>query len=267
MATSSTQRPGVHYITLRDAASDAIRGLIADGTLQPGVRIFEEELAERLGVSRGPIREALRRFEEQGVVVTYPNRGSFVVELTLMEIEQLYELRSVLERMAVRAAASSGSREVTRALSRCLTQMRRATEARDLRRISETDLALHQSLWEATGNRFLIQTMTGLAAHLQLLMSVQNRAYKDIGDNLRDHEELYQAIRQGDADAAVKVMTRHLAEARRMIIEAVEATGSLVSSPDQRRRRAGREGLAPSALTSRGPGVDKVGAVDAQIPG
>ena len=241
MTTRTTESLGVPYVTLRDAVSQAIRGLIADGTLRPGVRIFEEELAERLGVSRGPIREALRRFEEQGVIVTHPNRGSFVVELTPDEIRHLYEMRAVLEAMAVRVVARRNRREDLQQLSRCLTQLRRATRAKDLRRILEADLALHQALWEATGNRFLLRTMAGLEAHLQVLMSVHNRAYENLDDNLRDHEALYQALREGDAEAAAEVITRHLLEAGQMVSKAVgKADSSGASLPQTRRRTAAR---------------------------
>lgn len=256
MATRSTQQLGVPYITLRDAASEAIRGLIADGTLRPGVRVFEEDLAERLGVSRGPIREALRRFEEQGVIVTHPNRGSFVVELTAEEIEQLYELRAVLEAMAVRVALKRNRREGLGRLSRCLTQMRRATRAGDLRRILEADLAFHQALWEAAGNRFLLRTMTGLDAYLQVLMSVQNRAYENLEDNLRDHEDLYLAIRKGDADTAVEVITRHLLDAGRMVSAAAAAARPAAPTLAQTRRKARARDLSSPASTGResGPG-------------
>jgi DNA-binding GntR family transcriptional regulator len=237
VATNTAQPLDGVYTTLRDVALKAIRGLIADGTLRPGVRVFEEDLAERLGVSRGPVREALRRFEEQGVIVSYPNRGSFMVELTAEEIQQLYELRAALEAMAVRTVMGRKRPEELRQLSARLTQMRKAAGAKDLRRLLEADLAFHRVLWQAAGNRFLLKTLASLDAQIQVLMSVENRTYGDLGETIKDHEALLQVIRRRDPEVAADVMTRHVLDAGLRTIAAVEAAGSSSAPLAQTRRR------------------------------
>jgi len=238
VATSAIQPAEGVYTTLRDLALKAIRGLIADGTLRPGVRVFEEELAERLGVSRGPVREALRRFEEQGVIVSYPNRGSFMVELTTEEVEQLYELRAALEKMAIRTVKERGRLEDLRQLSGRLIQMRRAAKAQDLRRLLEADLAFHKVLWQAAANRFLLKALESLEAHIQVLMSVENRAHLDLGEIVKDHEELLRVIRKSDPELAAEAMARHVLDSGRRTVAAVDAAGSNGAPSIQTRRIA-----------------------------
>ena len=227
---------GSGYRPLRDVVLTAVRDRIADGTLRPGARIFEEDIAESLGVSRGPVREAFGRLQEQGLIVTVANRGSFVVELAPDDIRELYELRLALESLAVRRMMARRNPRDVKQLAACLGKMRRAAKANDLRRLLEADLAFHRAIWQAAGQRFLAQALQRLEGPLQVLMSVQNRAYADLAEDVRDQEEVLAAISSGDPDRAAAAMGRHIGDAARMTIAAVE---SLPSAPSRHQTRRG----------------------------
>jgi len=229
---------GSGYRPLRDVVLKMVRDRIADGTLRPGARIFEEDIAERLGVSRGPVREALGRLQEQGLIVTVANRGSFVVELAPDDIRELYELRLALESLAVRRMMARRNPRDVKRLAACLGTMRRAAARGDLRRLLEADLAFHRAIWQAAGQRFLAQALQRLEGPLQVLMSVQNRAYVDLAEDVRDQEEVLSAISSGDPDRAVVAMSRHIEDAARMTLAAVAALPPAPARPQTRRATA-----------------------------
>lgn len=140
---------------LRDKIAAVLRGWILDGTLKPGERVVELEVAAQLKVSRAPIREALWLLSRQGLVQISAHRGARVTRLSAEDIRDIFEIREALETLAAkRIRASSGPARGER-LRAALAAMDDAGRAKDMHRFSEADLRFHQTLWELAGNRHL----------------------------------------------------------------------------------------------------------------
>src|SRR5687768_10183376 len=146
---------GARERVLRD-----IRTGIAQGSLKPGQQVVEAELATALGVSRTPVREALRELEQQGLVVSYPHRGSFIRTLTAEDIEDLTHMRAAIEGMAARQAVENASRAQMRRLEALVEAMTRSAPAGapsvDREATQVIDLAFHEALVALSGNRQLL---------------------------------------------------------------------------------------------------------------
>src|SRR5262249_17318576 len=129
--------------TLRESVTDSVRQAILGGTLRPGSQINQVEVAGKLRVSRGPLREALRQLEEEGLVLNLPNKGTFVTEITTADIEEVYGIRALLESFAVRCAVERATEDELGELSAIVNEMHEAAEAADMARLRTLDLQFH----------------------------------------------------------------------------------------------------------------------------
>ena len=142
---------------------DRLTTAIRTGALPPGERLVELQIAAQLGVSRAPLREALRKLEADGLVQTTKGRGTFVVEPSESEVEQMVVMRAVLEGLAARLVATNATSEERRELRELHEQMQSAAEAHDGVLWRETDWHFHERLCAAAGNRFLLETWRALS--------------------------------------------------------------------------------------------------------
>ncbi len=140
---------------LRDKIAAVLRGWILDGTLKPGERVVELDVAAKLQVSRAPIREALWLLSRQGLVQISPHRGAAVTQLSAQDIRDIFEIREALETLAARRIRASKPPEAPLRLEACLRAMEEAARARDMSRFSEADLLFHRELWDLAGNPHL----------------------------------------------------------------------------------------------------------------
>ena len=194
---------------LRTHVRDAIRQLIATGELKAGDRLGEEQLSARLGVSRSPIREALRELEQQGVVVSYPNRGSFVVSLDQTDIDEILVVRASLEGLAARLASDRLARRDFDALERIVDRMDAAAQRTppDATGVVQADAELHAALVAASGNRRLQRIWGSLDP---IVWMIRLRPLEDRPERHRqvpgEHRELLNALRAGPdkAEAAAR---------------------------------------------------------------
>lgn len=193
---------------------------IRDGALLPGDRLRETELAERLGVSRTPVREAIRQLEADGLVAHVPRIGATVRRLDYAEVMELYEMRAVLEgttaRLAARAASDVEIDELE-TLNNQLAAIGTGPEAARLNRI------FHATLLDAAKNRFLARSMASLQRALMILgptmLSDSTRAKAATAE----HEEILKALKTRDGDAAEKAMRAHIEASQRLRIRALRA--------------------------------------------
>ena len=137
--------------SLKDQSTELLRAYITSGRIPPGTKLAERELADLLGVSRMPARDALMDLEREGLVVSRPN-GRYVIELHSQDIEQLFEIRLVLERLAVSAAAAHHSEENCAALRANLAEMAAAIARNDRDGYVRADLEAHQLIWHQANN-------------------------------------------------------------------------------------------------------------------
>ena len=191
----------------------AIRERISSGSLPRGARVHQEDLAEELGVSRTPVREALRRLAAEGLVEMRTNRGARVADVDQVGMRGSYEARTVIEPGAARLAAG-------RRLAEPLARMRAAVAAqrrslRNVQRSFEANREFHLALAEASGNEFLVQFAERLwVARIgetiyERQVETQERMLLDV----REHEQIIEAIEAGDGRRAESLVRRHLTDA------------------------------------------------------
>ncbi len=208
MAANPPKTLGERHLPLRDQVLHALRTAIVNGDYPPGERLTEDRLAEDFGVSRNPIREALRVAEAEGFVVTIPRRGAVVATPTTETIADIFAVRARLEPMAARLAAERAAQADVAGLRSLLEEARRATEAGDFATISELNSQLHLRVIEISGNRWLSSMTRALYLHVQWVfhMGVAQRA----PHSWQEHIALVDAIEAGDPDRAELTAMAHV---------------------------------------------------------
>ena len=188
---------------------------ISDGTLAPGTRLTQEEIAEQLAVSRSPVLQALRLLKKDGLVRDAPGRGVLVAPLDVQWIGQLYEVRGALDALAARLAARRGARIDPQLIE----AGRRASRGNDVKAMIDADIAFHHAVYEACGNPLIGQSAQTHWVHLRRVMGavLQSSRLRDaIWD---EHEQIAQAIADGDAERAGAQVERHTEHARANLLE------------------------------------------------
>jgi DNA-binding GntR family transcriptional regulator len=206
----------VRDTSLAKLVRDDMLSLILKGGLLPGQRINEPDIAARLGVSRVPVREALRELESSGLVVARKHSGVFVRELDAPEIRDLYQMRGLLDGFAGKQAAlrpASQKRELLAALDTGVEAMREAVKRHEVQRYYSENLHFHWAIIAATSNKSLIETYRGIVQKLHL-SRLKNLSH-DVGmlASFAEHVEIVEAIRQGDPAWCEALMTRHVSDA------------------------------------------------------
>lgn len=195
-----------------------IERLILDGELAPGAKLTEAMLAARLGVSRGPIREAFRILEEAGLVRLEKNRGVFVRSIPLDEAMEIYDLRAMLDESAGRQLAERITAEQARELRTLVEQMERLVKEGHNTSASDPyhlmNLAFHDRLVEFVGNRKLIELYRRLVKELSLFRRVNLADGKQVPVSVQEHRAILKAITAGDADAAGRALRAHVLESK-----------------------------------------------------
>lgn len=210
-------------VTSAERALARLRELILDGDLRPGTRLGEVELADRLGVSRTPVREALTRLAAEGLVEVAPNRGARVATWTVAELEGVFDLRASLEPQLTGFAVARATAEDVEALSELAQQMLAVgTPGRDqdLDALVPLNRAFHDRLVAVAGHPALA---TALAAAIHPPIVLRNfHTYDEasLRRSLAHHAEIVAAVRAGDAAWAHAVMTAHISNARAVMVRA-----------------------------------------------
>ncbi len=194
-------------IPLRDQAVAAIRKLITSGSLAPGARLNEAELAMRLGISRGPLREAIQRLGAEGYVEFRRNRGAFVRTLTLEDVRSMYELREILEVAAARLAAE---RATTDGVTRLESLVSRTEQALADGSEHPQGLDLHRVLFDLAENPYLSQVGVELRTHVLLARLTSNSVPERTREALAEHHWIVSAVAAGDPTAAGEAMSVHI---------------------------------------------------------
>lgn len=183
--------------TFRAQIVETLRSLILDGTLAPGSAIIESEMAERFGVSRGPLREALRELIEDGLLVTVPYTGTHVAELSVKEVEEIFSLRTELEIFAFRQIwprrDSAFRGELLRRHDELLADIARGDDQASIR----AELSLHSCVYEYCGHKLLLEMWQALSGRLQLYWAAHHRAHGRRGPHPDGHRS-YVALATGD---------------------------------------------------------------------
>ena len=196
-----------------EEAHQTVYDAIIAGDIKPGERITEEELAKSLGISRTPVREALRRLETQGLLAHAPHRGMVVRELEQQEITELYEMREVLEG----AAAASAAQHASEIEIESLEELIKSDEKRldDPKALAASNKLFHETLYRSAHNRYLVKTLTSLRSSMAVLgpttLSHPGRAKTA----LAEHKAIVACLKRGDAEGACEAAKQHTRNAYR----------------------------------------------------
>ncbi|MFT3720521.1 phosphonate utilization associated transcriptional regulator [Pseudorhodoferax sp.] len=191
---------------------------ILDGSLPAGGKLTEAAIAERLGVSRGPVREAFRMLDEAGLVQTEKNRGVFVRSVSLQEALEIFELRALLEQHVGAKAAEVATPADVRALKALLRDMAQAARDGDMDAYHRLNLGFHDRLFALAGNRKLTDTYQRLVKELSLFRR-QNLSAESMRRYTAEHRDIVKHIAAGDAQAAGQAMYRHVMGSRERTLE------------------------------------------------
>jgi DNA-binding GntR family transcriptional regulator len=208
--------------SLADAVVDRIRAAIRSGAYAPGDRLVERRLAREFGISHIPLREALARLTEEGLVVRPPRRGARVASLTPRMLEEVSSLRVVLEQFVIRRLKDRFTPDAHAELQGIVDELMQAADRHDLVRVHELDQQFHERLWELTDHTLLVE----LAAQMRSRTSHFYRAAAaslgpdEVRRHAESHQHLLDLIASGDRRAAERAMQHHVEEAARRIADA-----------------------------------------------
>lgn len=198
------------YLPLRDLVFNTLRQAILKGELKPGERLMEIQLAEKLGVSRTPIREAIRKLELEGLVLMIPRRGAEVAKISHKSLQDVLEVRGALEALATDLACQRITEEEVEDLRKAQNNFKKAVESGTEMQIAEADEAYHDIIYNASNNKRLVQMINNLREQMYRyrLEYIKDEAQRGI--LIDEHEKILEAIRIRDIIRAKALMKEHI---------------------------------------------------------
>jgi DNA-binding GntR family transcriptional regulator len=205
-----------------DAVYVALRDSICDGDLPPGERITQDEIAERLGVSRQPVGQALLLLKSQGFVSQAGRRGLIVAPLGTDMVRDIYEVRAALDDLAARLAARRSRPDELARGYEILREGKRLMRLGDVQQLVKADMAFHEFIYELSGNPLIRQALTAHWQQLRRVMSgvIEQRSYRKV--LWTEHDAILNAIRDGDGERATKLSRAHVQAASDALCKRLE---------------------------------------------
>jgi len=198
------------YLPLRDVVFNTLRQAILRGELKPGERLMEIQLANKLGVSRTPIREAIRKLELEGLVLMIPRRGAEVAEITEKNLMDVLEVRKALEELAAGLACERISKEQIQELKVAAREFEESLKSEDITKIAEADVRFHDIIFYATNNQRLITLLNNLREQMYRFRIEYLKHKEYHAQLLAEHERMIELIEKKDKDEVCEVMGKHI---------------------------------------------------------
>ncbi len=222
--------------SLAEQIADQIRTAIRDGKYEPGARLVERRLAGELGVSHIPIREALARLADEGLVERLPRRGSRVASLGPKELQELSELRALLERFVARRVQERLTSEGERELRKIVASMRRSAGRGEVRRLLDLDQEFHERLWQLADHDLLGEFVGQLRRRIAAFLRAATTALRpdELEAHAATHDELLDAIVSGSARRAERAMADHIETAAKRLRRSIVAPLAEGQEPEAR---------------------------------
>lgn len=209
------------YLPLRDAVYKTLRQAILRGELKPGERLMEIALAEELGVSRTPIRDAIRKLEQDGLVRMIHRKGAQVANITEKDLTDVLEVRIGLERMAIDKACQMIGREQLDLLKQAAKGFEEAIQGGDLTEMAEADKNFHEIIYSVSGNKCLIEMQANLREQVYRYRMEYLKEENVRKILVEEHGQIVDAIRERDAEKAKNIIYRHIENQRVGIIRSI----------------------------------------------
>lgn len=210
------------YLPLRDVVFNTLRNAILTGELEPGERLMEIKLADKLGVSRTPIREAIRKLELEGLVVMNPRKSAEVAKITEEDLVDVLEVRRVLESLAMELSCDKITAEEICQLKENLELFKSAIKKNDLTEIAITDVAFHDIIYKSTGNQRLIQILNNLREQMYRYRLEYIKDREKRYHLIEEHIQLIDALYSKDKEKACSVILKHIDKQERTVIENIK---------------------------------------------
>ncbi len=207
------------FLPLRDVVFNTLRQAILTGELKPGERLMEIHLANRLGVSRTPIREAIRKLELEGLVIMIPRRGAEVAQITEKSMNDVLEVRRAMDALCIELACERITDEELVDLKQACERFEQAVKTGDVKMIAQTDVALHDIIVKATGNMRLVQLINNLS---EQMYRYRFEYIKDATQHERlveEHRHIYDSIVRKDKDKASEMAKIHIDNQKQAIMK------------------------------------------------
>lgn len=213
------------YKPLREVVFETLREAIINGTLKPGERMMEIQLAEQLGVSRTPVREAIRKLELEGFVVMIPRKGAYVAGISLKDIADVFEVRAAMEALAAGLAAERITAEELEEMERLLVRIGEHIEANRLEEVVEMDTLFHEALYKVSRNLKLEQILQNLREQIQRFRSTSLAFPGRMKEALEEHKKIVEAISDRNTALAQQLAQEHIENAENSMLEALRRNG------------------------------------------
>ena len=198
------------YLPLRDVVFNTLREAILKGELQPGERLMELQLASKLGVSRTPIREAIRMLEQEGLAVTVPRKGAEVARMTLKDMEDVLEIREALDELAAQIACERISSEQMNRLMDTKKEFERSLASGEVKEIADVDVKFHDIIYEATDNAKLVYLLNNLREQLFRYRVEYLKNPENYPALIQEHEAIVSALEARDKAKVTEAMHEHV---------------------------------------------------------
>jgi DNA-binding GntR family transcriptional regulator len=203
---------------LADMAYEAIHDAIVSKSLQPGSKLLVRDLAQRLGISYTPVKEALVKLAGEGLVQIIPRKGAYVALLTIPDVVEIYELREVLEGLAAAKAAAVTTEDQLAKIAGYLNDGKLCIASGEVKRYSDVDILFHSAIAEASRNIRLLEALKKLQSQVRLLMATSASLSGRPQRSIQQHEQIYEAIKRRDSIGADNAAKCHVKEAREVIV-------------------------------------------------
>ena len=231
------------YKPLRELVCEHIREAIINGVFAPGERLMEIQMADEMGVSRTPVREAIRKLEMEGFVVMIPRRGTYVSNMSIKDINDVYEIRTSLDILAAGLAAERINDDELEELQRLLVQVGRAIDSGDMEKVLEADIAFHDVLYKASRNERLRNIINNLREQITVIRGVSMSYPGGLKDTQEEHRLLVESIAARDVEKSQEAARIHLENAEKTLMEAMAG---------QKNRNKAKATQAPAAPDEAG---------------
>lgn len=210
------------YLPLRDVVFNTLRQAILKGELKPGERLMEIQLAQRLGVSRTPIREAIRKLELEGLVTMVPRKGAEVAKITEKSLRDVLEVRRSLEELAMQIACDKITEDILDDLEMALGEFKKAINSKELTAIAEADVNFHDVIYHATDNDKLIQILNNLREQMYRYRIEYIKDYSSHKRIIEEHELIIDSLKNKDKAKATLAICTHIDNQEMTVINSIK---------------------------------------------
>ncbi len=216
------QIPIDSYKPLRDVVVESIRQAIISGQFPPGMRLMELQLAEEMGVSRTPVREGIRKMELEGLVVMIPRRGAYVADISIKDINEVYEVRTALDVLSAGLAAERIDKSEIQEMRELLAEEAALVEAKNYPRIIDNDTAFHDVIYRASGNTRCMNIISNLREQITAIRGRSMPYPGRVEIMLKEHRAIFDAIAAGKVEKAQEAVRTHMENAEQTLLKVIK---------------------------------------------